>query len=204
VTDGAATLRFPPSAFAEPAWVRLRREPAPKQEQEKELVPASELVFVETGQVPSTGGFEVEIVPNRAVADPERLAIFVQEPDDLRYIGSEAREGGGRAATARTPLGIGLFEDVTPPILGEPRLERRHGRVHLTFLAEDEGCGIDCSDVEVRFEGRSLIHELDDETGEVVAYPRLVAEPGAGGTFELIAVDRCGNSSRRMETVRLP
>ena len=83
-------------------------------------------------------------------------------------------------------------------------VELRHGRVHLTFLAEDKGCGIDCSDVEVRFEGQSLIHELDDETGEVVAYPRLAAERGAGGTFELIAVDRCGNSSRRVETVRLP
>jgi hypothetical protein len=202
VTAGGATIRFSPGAFAEPAWVRVRREAPPRPE--GELLPASEIVFLDTGQVPSTGGFEVEIAPNRAIADPARLAVFVQEPDDLRYIGNEAREGGGRAATARTPLGIGLFEDVTPPVLGEPRLEERDGRVQLAFLAKDEGCGIDCDAVEVRFEGRSLVHELDDETGDVVAYPRLLAEPGAGGTFEMVAVDRCGNSSRRVEAVRLP
>jgi len=183
--------------------VKVRREPAPKPQGELRAV--SEIRFVESGQVPTSGPFEVEIAANGAVEhDPGHLGIFVQEPDGFRYIGGDAGEGGGRVAETRTPLGIGLFEDVTPPVLGEPRLEKRHGRVELTFLAEDKGCGIDCSDVEVLFEGRPVLYELDDETGEVVAYPRLLAEPGAGGRFEMRAVDRCGNSSRRVETVRLP
>jgi hypothetical protein len=203
VSDGAATFRFPSGVFAESTWVRVRREPAPRAQ--GELRPLSEIRFLETGQVPTTRSFAVELWPDESVEhNADRLGIFVQEPAGFRYLGGDAGEGGGRVVETRTPLGIGLFEDVTAPVLGEPRLEDRHGRVRLTFLAEDDGCGIDCADVEVLFEGRSLLYELDDETGEVIAYPRLLAESGAGGRFEMRAVDRCGNSAKRVETVRLP
>jgi hypothetical protein len=200
--DGQASFRFPEDGFAEPTWVQVRREPSPSRD--GELRSVAPLRFLESGQVPITAAYEVELVPDVADFDPDRLGIFVHEPDGFRYIGGEARKGGGRVTETRTPLGIGLFEDVTAPVLGEPRLGERHGRVRLTFLAEDDGCGIDCSDVEILFEGRSLLYELDDETGDVIAFPEFLAEPGAGGRFEIRATDRCGNTSQRVETVRLP
>jgi hypothetical protein len=89
---------------------------------------------------------------------------------------------------------MGLFEDVTPPSLGKPRFEEHHGRAGITFRAEDRGAGIACDGVEVRLDGAPLLHELDDETGDVIAYPPAAAV--AGAQVEIRAVDRCGNESR--------
>jgi len=174
--------------------VLIREEAAPMDQ--PELRPVAPLFVPDLGQVPLADGYEVTLrVPPGMERNDDRVGIFVREPGSLRYIDS-VRENGGLTGTARTLLGLGLFEDVTPPSLGEPHLEERNGRAGITFRAEDRGAGIACDDVEVRFDGAPVLHELDDETGDVIAYPPLAPEPGAGGEVEVRAVDRCGNESR--------
>jgi hypothetical protein len=61
----------------------------------------------------------------------------------------------------------------------------------------DEGAGVGCDGVEVFFAGVPLLTELDDETGDVIAYaPGSEATPWEA-TLRVVAVDRCGNRSER-------
>lgn len=200
--DGLARYEFPLDSCPENAFALVRTEPAP--EDSPELRPLGALHVLDTGQVPFTGDYSITLAaPPGADFDPARVAIFVQEGDDMRYIDT-TRESDGWVARTRTLLGTGLFEDTVPPVLGAPRLEEQHGRVGLHFRAEDKGSGLGCDGVEVLFEGRPILHELDDETGEVVAYPPLERASGAGGVFEMRVTDRCGNAARRVETVSFP
>jgi hypothetical protein len=204
--DVGAEVELPVGTFAEPAVVAVRQEPPAGLPPGAELVSASPLFTVDSGSVPFAGDWVIRLGADaEADVDPERVALFVQEPDRFRYIGGE-RDGGadpGRwIASARTVLPVGLFEDAVPPVLGAPRLEERYGHVELLFSAEDLGAGLDCEAVEVLFDGEPIPHELDDETGDVVASPPIAAEAGAGGVFEIRAVDRCGNPARRVDTLR--
>lgn len=189
-----ARFRFPVGALPEEAFAIVREETAPTNQ--PELRPVAPIFLLDLGQVPVTEPYSVTLraAPGLELRE-DRAGIFVRETDGMRYIDS-VREDGGWTAEARTLLGIGLFEDTTPPSLGEPHLEERNGRAGIGFRAEDRGAGIACDGIEVRFEGARILHELDDETGDVVAYPPVPAEPGAGGQVEILAVDRCGNETR--------
>jgi len=189
-----ARFRFPAGSLPEETFVLIREETAPSEE--PELRPVAPVFVPDLGQVPVSGAYEVTLrVPAGMERNDERVGIFVRGTGGLRYVDS-VREDGGLTATTRTLLGLGLFEDVTPPSLGKPHLEERHGRAGLTFQAEDQGAGIACDDVEVLFDGAPVLHELDDETGDVIAYPPLAPAAGAGGRVEIRVVDRCGNESR--------
>jgi hypothetical protein len=189
-----ARIRFPVGALPEEAFVLIREETAPADQ--PQLRPVAPIFVPDLGEVPLAARYDVTLRPAPGMElDPERVGIFVRGADGLRYIDS-VREEGGWTAAARTLLGIGLFEDVTPPSLGEPRFEERHGRAGITFRAEDRGAGIACDGVEVRLDGAPVLHELDDETGDVIAYPPAAAAGAAGGRVEIRAVDRCGNESR--------
>jgi hypothetical protein len=137
-------------------------------------------------------------------AREDRVGIFVQDGARFRYIGGRRTADGAWSASSRSLLGAGLFEDVTPPTLGTPRLEERFGVFQLFFLAEDAGSGIDCDGVEVFLDGVPVVHELDDETGDVVATPAGTPARGSRLAVEIRATDRCGNESRREEAVRVP
>jgi hypothetical protein len=211
--NGLAEFRLPPGTLREPALPRVREEPPSLPA--GELRPLGPLYALETGHVPLAGDYELVLrpsddavagaAPGAVTPDSGGVGIFVQTDDRFRYIGGEAApDGAGWVATARTPLPVGLFEDRVPPTLGEPRLEEWHGRPRLVFHAEDSGAGIDCDAVEVRADGVPVPHELDDETGDVVAYPPVRAVSGEGGLFEIRVVDRCGNSSHRRDEVRFP
>ncbi len=201
--DGRAEISPGPESFGEPCALSVRAAP-PSVDVPAELRALGPLYFLETGHVPPGRSWSVSLAPEVEPEMPERVGIFVQQRGRLRYIGGEDAEDGARWSTeSRTLLGVGLFEDTRPPVLGDPRLEVRYGRTRLLFHAEDAGSGIDCDDVEVLFEGAPIVHELDDETGDVVAYPPTGREPGAGGTFEMRATDRCGNAARRVEKVTL-
>lgn len=189
-----ARFRFPVGSLPEEAFVLVREETAPADR--PELRPVAPMFVPDLGEVPVAGRYEVTLrpAPGLDIVD-DRVGIFVRGSDGLRYIDS-VREDGAWTAAARTLLGLGLFEDTTPPSLGEPHPEERHGRAGIAFRAEDRGAGIACDDVEVRFRGARVLHELDDETGEVIAYPPPGPETGEGGELEIRAVDRCGNESR--------
>jgi hypothetical protein len=200
--DGHARVDLAPGSFRETCAVMLRVEPAPAPGT-PELRALGPLYLVESGSVPPADPWTLTLHPAQDARRPEHAGIFVQDGDRFRYIGGEAVEGGGLSADSRSLLGTGLFEDVQAPALGPARLEMRYGRLSLLFRAEDGGAGIDCDGVEVLLDGEGIVHEVDDETGDVVAYPP--ARPsGATGRFELRAVDRCGNASRRVETMRFP
>jgi hypothetical protein len=189
-----ARFRFPEGALPEPAFVAVREEAAPTGE--PELRPVAPWFVPELGEVPLAGPYRATLRrPPGLEADDDRVGVFVRGTDGLRYIDS-VREDGGWTASARTLLGLGLFEDTTPPSLGEPHLEERHGRAGISFRAEDRGAGIACDGVEVRFRGAPVLHELDDETGDVIAYPPPGAATDEGGELEIVAADRCGNESR--------
>jgi hypothetical protein len=189
-----ARFRFPAGSLPEETFVLIREEAAPADQ--PELRPVAPLFVPDLGQVPVARAYEVTLrVPPGMERNDDRVGMFVRTSGGLRYIDS-VREDDGFAATARTLLGLGLFEDVTPPSLEQPQLEERHGRAGLTFRAEDRGAGIGCDDVDVRFDGAPVLHELDDETGDVIAYPPLAPEAGAGGEVEIRVRDRCGNESR--------
>lgn len=202
--DGRARIRPAPDSFAEPCALVLGAEPAGRPASD-ELRGLGPLYSLDSGHVPPNRPWTITLRPEETPEVPSRVGIFVQDGTGFRYIGGE-RTGSGDVWTTetRTLLGVCLLEDVKPPALGAPRLEERHGRVRLLFRADDPGSGIDCDAVEVLFDGSPIVHELDDETGDVVAYPGVSAESGSGGEFEMRATDRCGNASRRVETVRMP
>ena len=197
-----ARARFGPEAFREACALRLRSEPAPAPPT-AELRSLGPLSFLESGAAPPARAWTTTLHPAEDAEDPSRVGIFVRDGGRFRYIGGERSADGGWSIEVRTLLGLGLFEDRQAPTLGPPRLEQRHGRLCLLFLAEDAGSGIDCDAVEVFFAGAPIVHELDDETGDVVAYPGIIP-PGSEGTFELRATDRCGNASRRVDKLRTP
>jgi hypothetical protein len=149
------------------------------------------------------GEYVVTLVPEEGGEyDEEHLGIFTREPDGFRYVTTVRGESGWTAETG-TPLGVGLFEDTRPPEIGPPRFEPGN-RPRLFFLARDAGAGILCDDVQVLVDGTPWVHELDDETGDVVAYPGAAPESGASGTVDVRVVDRCGNASRRQTNVVFP
>ncbi|NNE42593.1 MAG: hypothetical protein HKN12_00155, partial [Gemmatimonadetes bacterium] len=198
--DGAAVFRFAAETLTETAYASVRTEPA---RPTGELRAVSPLYFLDLGHVPYADEFAVTLQPEPGVEfDPARLGIFVQGSKGLRYIGTTRDEGW--TAKTRTRFGIGLFEDKSPPRIGQLSLETRHGRTTLTFRAGDSESGLNCDDLEVFFDGRPILYELDDETGDVLAYPPLSATAGAGGHFEVRVTDRCGNTSTRSETVAFP
>ncbi len=218
-SDGRADIRFPGDVFRESAVPLVRREPPPASVHGGELRCIGSLYVLETGHVPLAGSYELRLeAPGVADYDPARVAVFVQENGRFRYLGGERVSDGASqplssgpgtdsrvwTADMRTLLPVGLFEDVTAPTLGDPRLEERFGRASLLFLAKDEGAGLGCDAVEVFLDGTPILVELDDETGDVVAYPPLPLEPGQGGVFEIRASDRCGNTTRRTDEVRFP
>jgi hypothetical protein len=184
----------------ERAFVVVREEPAPGDA--PGLRSLGPLYFLDTGAVPLRRDYDVSIQP-AAGDDGDHRGIFVQEPGGLRYIDT-VRSDGRWTAGSSSLLGLGLFEDVAAPVLGEFRLGESHGRVHLTFRAEDLGAGIDCDGVVVLCDDAPILHELDDETGDVVAYPPVSAESGAQARVDVRVTDRCGNTVRRVETVTFP
>ena len=201
---GLLAVSFPAGTVREAAFVLVREEPSGSPEAFPELTPVGPRFVIDAGAVPFADEWTVEIrSPADSGHDPARMGIFVQENGRPRWLGAD-RAGDGWTASARTVLPVGLFEDVVPPRLGEPRLEEKYGEVRLLFLAEDRGAGLDCDAVEVRLDGTPLAHELDDETGDVVALVPLPAKPGEGGVFTLRAVDRCGNAATRTVEVRVP
>lgn len=201
-TDGHARADLAAGSFRETCALTLRPEP-PSVRPVPELRSLGPLYFLETGAVPPGDPWRLTLHPVDDAADPSHVGLFVQDGDRFRYIGGDRAPGGGWSAESRSLLGVGLFEDRAAPVLGPVRLERHHGRWNLRFLAKDAGAGIDCDDVEVRLDGVPIVHELDDETGDVVAYPGD-RESGQAGTFELRAMDRCGNVSQHISTVRFP
>lgn len=202
--DGRAQVDLREDSFRSGCQVMLRSEVA-RAPAAPELRALGPVHFVESGHVPPFRGWDVTLTPAEETFDATRVGIFVQDGARFRYIGGErSADGSAWSTESRTLLGVGLFEDVRPPTLGAARLEERYGRLRLLFRAEDLGAGIDCDDVEVLFDGAPIAHELDDETGDVVAFPPAGVLSAREGTFELRATDRCGNASRRVETVRLP
>jgi hypothetical protein len=197
-SDGAR-VRFGAGAFAEPAYAIVRASAASDAPELRSLGP---MYVVDTGAVPIARDSEVTLRA-RDGASSEHAAMFVRDGERLRYVDTERRAGGSWVARTRTPLAFGLFEDTVPPRVGPPRFEKDGERWTLTFAAKDEGAGIACDEVEVFLDGVPLVHELDDETGDVVAYPR---NPVAGveSAFEARVVDRCGNASVRQARVKLP
>jgi hypothetical protein len=195
-----ATYRFPAGSLGEPAYAELRREEATG---DAGLRPVGPLHFLDLGHVPYSSRYRITLRPEPGVQfDERRLGIFVLERGGLRYIGTTRDQGW--TAESRTRFGIGLFEDTAPPVIEPLHLEVRDGRLQLVFRAADRESGLGCDDVEVFFDGHPILHELDDETGEVTAYPPLAPRSGASGAFEVRAVDRCGNAASRVETVTLP
>jgi hypothetical protein len=198
---GLARFRFGSGTLPQPAFAVVREEEAPRGE--PELRPVGPLLVLDTGGVPWVGEYVVTLVPERVDGfDAEHLGVFTREPDGLSYATTVRGESGWTAETG-TPLGVGLFEDTRPPEIGPPRLEPG-APLRLFFLARDAGAGILCDDVEVLVDGAPWVHELDDETGDVVAYPAAAPESGASGTVDVRVVDRCGNASHRRTTVVFP
>jgi hypothetical protein len=201
--DGRASYALDPDSFREPCALVIREGP-PSAPAPGELRSLGPLYSLESGSVAPIARWRITLDAALPPENAARVGIFVQERGRFRYIGGRDAQDGARWSTdSRTLLGVGLFEDARPPTLGAPRLEVRHGRTRLLFHADDSGSGIDCDDVEVLFDGRPIVHELDDETGDVVAYPPLPTTAGGGGTFEMRVLDRCGNAARRVERVTL-
>ncbi|MBZ0268322.1 hypothetical protein K8I85_09205, partial [bacterium] len=192
-----------PGSFREETSLVLRTSPA-RLPADAELRAIGPLHFLECGAVPPADAWTWELRATEPDARRDHVGIFVQDGDRFRYIGGEPTDDGAWRASSRSLLGVGLFEDVTPPTLGRPRVEKRFDVVQLFFLAEDAGSGIDCDAVEVFVDGEPVVHELDDETGDVVATPTEAPARGSGLAVEIRATDRCGNTSRREETVRVP
>jgi hypothetical protein len=201
---GLATVRLPTDTVREPAFVLVREEPAAPPDSFPELTPVGPRFVVDAGAVPFADDWSIAIRPPADSGhDPARLGIFVQENGRPRWLGAD-RAGDAWTASTRTVLPVGLFEDKVAPRAGEPRLEEKYGEVRLLFLAEDQGAGLDCEGVEVRLDGAPLAHELDDETGDVVALVPPGAAPGTRGKVEIRVVDRCGNEATRTAEVRFP
>jgi len=196
--DGGVRVSFGAGAFAEPAYPILRSMPATDG---PELRALSLKFAVDSGAVPIARPYEIAFA---ATGDEpfDHAAIFVQDGDRLRYTSTERRVASWVARTS-TPLPFGLYEDRVAPRLGALRFETREGHQLLVFSAADEGAGVDCSAVEVFLDGNPLVHELDDETGEVVAVPESVV-PGTEYGFEIRVLDRCGNLAMREGRVRAP
>lgn len=203
--SGRAEIVFLPETVRQPTAVMVRETKAPKRVP-GQLVPLGPLVSVDCGAVPLAADYEALLRPSASAKKSSgRVGVFVQSGDRFQYIGGRADEArGGWTARTRTPLPFGLFEDRGAPVIGTPRLELRSGRPCLVFRVTEAGSGFDCDGIEVLHEGAKVPNELDEERGDVCAYPELSAERGASGTFEIRATDRCGNASRRTETVRLP
>lgn len=203
VAGEAGVVRIAPGSFREETSLALRTAPA-RLATDSELRAAGPLHFLECGAVPPADAWTLELRATEADVDRDHVGIFVQDGARFRYIGGERTDDGAWRATSRSLLGAGLFEDVTPPLIGASRLERRFGVLQLFFHAEDGGAGIDCDGVDVFLDGQPLVHELDDETGDVVATPAGAPARGSELKVEIRATDRCGNASRREETVRVP
>ncbi|MGQ0722452.1 MAG: hypothetical protein ACT4PE_12900 [Candidatus Eiseniibacteriota bacterium] len=198
---GLARFRFGSGTFPQPAFAVVREEEAPRGE--PELRPVGPLLVLDTGGLPWVGEYVVTLVPEQGRGfDEQHLGVFARDPDGFHYLTTIRGENGWTAETG-TPLGVGLFEDTQAPEIGPPRFEPGD-RPRLFFLARDAGAGILCDDVQVLVDGTPWVHELDDETGDVVAYPGAAPESGASGTVDVRVVDRCGNASRRQTTVVFP
>jgi hypothetical protein len=199
---GLASYRFGSGVLPQEAFAIVREKPAPRGE--PELRPVGPLFVLDTGGVPWVGEYELTLLPDRADGfDATRTGVFVRGSSGLSWVSSARGESGWTARTG-TPFGVGLFEDRQAPEIGPPRVEQSEGRTRLLFLARDRGAGVDCDDVEVLVGGVPWVHELDDETGDVVAYPAVRPSSGATVPVDVRVVDRCGNVSRRKASVVFP
>ncbi|MFN8177337.1 MAG: hypothetical protein U0167_05385 [bacterium] len=200
----SAEIAFLPTTVREPTAVVVHQAPPPRYASGR-LIPLGPLFTVDTGSVPLAGDYEVLLRPGApAVARSGHAGVFVQNGHQFQYIGGArdvARDGW--TVRSRTPLTFGLLEDATPPVIVMPRLESSAGRALLLFRVDDDGSGFDCDGIEVLLNGAPVPCELDTERGEVRAYPDLPPQRGASGKFDIRATDRCGNTSRRTETLRL-
>jgi len=204
--DDGVEVAFPPTAFAETVFPRVRAQNATLGPQE-EIRALSPLYTLQTGHVPQLASCEFRFfAPTDVEYEPDRVGVFVKEHNRYRYIGGEADASSAvYVAQARTPLPMGLFEDRVAPRLDEAHLElTEDGHVLLRVRAADGGAGIDCEDVQIVQNGEPLLLEFDDETGDVLAWANVEARSGAEGTFEIQVMDRCGNETRRVDVVRLP
>jgi hypothetical protein len=158
-----------------------------------------------SGQVPVAGAYRIRLrAEHPADSAAAHVGIFVQEPDGFRYIGGDRDPAfGGWVAEVRTPLPVGLYQDLVAPRIGLPRLAVRDGRAVLRFRVDDEGAGVDCDGIQVLCAGVPILNEFDDETGDVVAYPPFAPGERKEAPFILRATDRCGNRAERVETVGL-
>jgi hypothetical protein len=200
----SAEIVFLPSTVREPTAVVVHAA-APPRYASGRLVALGPLFTVDTGCVPLAGDYEILLRPGAAgEGRAGHAGVFVQSGHRFQYIGGAkdvARDGW--IVRARTPLTFGLFEDGMAPVIGLPRLEMSGGRALLLFRVDDDGSGLDCDGIEVLLNGAPVPQELDAERGEVRAYPDPPPKRGASGQFDIRATDRCGNASRRTETLRL-
>ena len=197
-------VTFLPETVREPVAVVLR-EVAPPRNAPGKLVPLGPLVAVDVGAVPLSGDYEALLHPPPGEARAEHVGVFVQSGQEFQYIGGhEDAARGAWTVRTRTLLPFGLFEDRAAPVIGTPRFQARSGRECFVFHVTEQGSGLDCDGVEVLLNGSPIANELDEERGEVCAYPARPEKRGASGQLEIRVTDRCGNTSRRTETVRLP
>jgi hypothetical protein len=201
--QGLAAYEFSAGAFRERVSVLVDEEAAPLAP--GGMRPLGPLHTLLTGQVPSAGAYRIRLTAESpADSAVAHAGIFVQEPGGFRYIGGERdAELGGWVAETRTPLPVGLYDDPVAPRISQPRLRLRDDRTVLRFRVEDEGAGVDCDGIQVLCAGVPILNELDDETGDVVAYPPFAPGERKEALFILRVTDRCGNRAERTETVGL-
>ncbi len=197
--DSTVVIRFSARTLREDT-IAMVRDHAPLPDSD-ELRLLGGLHVLDTGSVALAGEYEISMrQPSDFAGDPDHVGVFVHVGESFRYIGGANGRGSFVGSTQR-PRPFGLFEDHRPPAIGRPRFVRRAGRWRVELRVRDRGAGVACDDLVVTLDGRRLLVEYDEETGEVVAL--LDGAPASGArSVRVRATDRLGNPSERTELVK--
>lgn len=197
--DSLTTVRIPARVLREDAVGSLVSQTVTHHA--RELVPVGAFHRLELGAAPLAGEYEISAkIPADFSGDRDRVGLYVQVGDRFRFLSSFKTRGECVGKTQR-PRPFGLFEDQGLPTVGDLALRTVRDRVRVLTTVRDRGAGVDCSGIQLFAGDRELLHEYDEETGEVFAELPLELANANGIAVRVRAEDRVGNCSEKSETL---
>jgi hypothetical protein len=196
--DPVIDWRLDRAARFEPGPILYRwvsRPPAPP----RELVSRSGALELMPGTLPLRKPLRLEL-GKEAAAQP-RVGLYADDGSGWSWLGARLDSTLDRRVGETRHLGrFALFEDTLAPRIAMRRSAPRalpgpYSRWMLEARLADEGSGVDARATRFEVDGRPVPSEWDGEEGILRWRPQHA--PGQGGyRFEVVAVDRAGNTRR--------
>jgi hypothetical protein len=204
--EGTWSLRVEPGDLLEPVFLGLRELEQAPAAASPELVPVGGGVRVEPPWAPLRGAAVLAFEPSeeaRASGEfaDDRSAVYWYNEQKRAWSFSH-REGpqGGSGGVRRLGT-FALFDDRTPPQVGDLRIDGKRGsRARpasvLSVAVDDGGSGLEEEGLRAGLDGQSVIAEWDPERKTLKLEPWEPLEPG-DHVFSVSIRDRVDNETRR-------